>query len=180
MRDFFYNKGDVLLAVLIILAAAFVIYLRVGVIMDYSPFGNLGEGLLTPPSANGESAAVDSDAEANEGADVTVTEPEEPAQNETTNPPTTAGTTGEEPVPEEEPGQSEPPPQSGQPVQIVVNSGDAASTIADKLLAAGAITDKQAFLSDVIAQGADSKLKTGTFTIPAGARHSDIIAILVG
>ena len=86
---------------------------------------------------------------------------------------------------QDEPGQTEEPPEQspGQTapaaVQITVNAGDSASTIADKLLAAGAITDKQAFLADVVAQGADSRLRAGTFTIPAGSSHLEIIAILV-
>ena len=51
MRDFFYNKGDVLIAALIILVAACVIYIRVGIIMDYPPSGE--NGLLPLPSLFG-------------------------------------------------------------------------------------------------------------------------------
>ena len=58
MRDFFYSKGDIFIAVLIILVAVFIIYLRVGVIMGYDPFGG-GEGsLLQAPPAGTEPATT--------------------------------------------------------------------------------------------------------------------------
>ena len=179
MRDFFYNKGDVFIAVLIILIAAFVIYLRVGVIMDYSASGGKGESLLPMPPAIGEWGGRPSAVGADEGS----------GQNDTgdnaTDPSTlseTNGQAGQTPAEQEQPPASS--VQVGQPpassVQITVSAGDAASTIADKLLAAGAITDKQAFISEVLSQGADSKLKIGTFTIPTGSTVSEIITILVG
>jgi len=181
MRDFFYNKGDILIAIFIILVAAFIIYLRVGVIMDYSATGENGGSLLPKPPSVDEiidyvtgsetagAAGQEGEAASEPPADTTT-----PAQEETP------------PVQSEEEPQAEPPPAEDPPsgqtgsVQIVVDAGDAASIIADKLLNAGAITDKQAFLADVAAQGADSRLKMGTFSIPAGASHADIIAILTG
>jgi len=162
MRDFFYSKGDVFLAVLIILIAAFVIYVRVSVIMDYSatgdnranlfPFGpstteGTGDGGRTVGPHPGEAPPADTDP--------AVTQPQE-----------------QEPPAEEDPGATE--------IQITVSAGDAASTIADKLFAAGLIMDRPAFLEVVMTQGADSKLKTGTFTIPMGAGNEEIIAILTG
>lgn len=192
MRDFFYNKGDIFIAVLIILAAAFVIYLRVGVIMDYSASGDNSGSLLPMPPTIGEvidqvtggsaaeGNAQDNDgAEGNGGADQTQPQQQENDQS--------AVSQQEGNPPEQNPPEQNPPEQnedtpsqgSGQ-IQITVNAGDAASTIADKLLTAGAITDKQAFLADVMEQRADSRLKMGTFTIPAGASHSDIIKILTG
>ena len=170
MRDFFYNKGDVFIAVMIILAAAFVIYVRVGVIMNYPP--DEGGGLLPMPSfLEGEDQAATS---SNEGGPVV---PEDAG----------AGLTPTEQTPLVEPEQIVEPEQTVEPeqpvvpqtVQITVNAGEAANTIADKLLAAGAITDTKAFLTDVVAQGADSRLKSGTFTIPVGSSHLEIIAILV-
>ena len=191
MRDFFYNKGDVLIAILIILIAAFVIYLRVGVIMDYSSTGEKGGSLLPMPPSIEE--VIDS-VTGSGGAGETAQESEDPAAGETTPNPTevTPPAQTEEPVtpaevPAEMPAETTPEPQAenpaaaqGQEKEITVNAGDAASTIADKLLSAGAITDKQAFLSEVMSQGADSKLKMGTFKIPAGATHAEIIKILVG
>ena len=185
MRDFFYNKGDVFIAVLIILVAALVIYLRVGVIMDYSPTGEKGGSMLPSISeildqvtgANTDEEdqpQIENDPPVND-TPATAEEQEPPAQTES--PPVQADP---QPDPPQDPQPENPPQAQPAEIQIVVSAGDAASVIADKLLAAGAITDKQAFISDVIAQGADSKLKVGTFTIPAGSSHSDIIKILIG
>ena len=158
MRDFFYNKGDVLIAILIILVAAFVIYMRVGVVLDYSASGEREGKLLPMPSFFSGLIGRESpdDTEKGQTSGQTVVPPD---QSET--PPVQ-------------------PPSAPAAAQITVVAGDAASTIADKLFDAGAISDKQAFLSEVIAEGADSKLKTGTFTIPAGATYKEIIKILVG
>ncbi|MCL1896797.1 MAG: hypothetical protein FWG03_09650 [Clostridiales bacterium] len=217
MRDFFYNKGDVFIAVLIILAAAFVIYMRVGVIMDYSASGSNGGSLLPMPSAIGDWGDQAPVVEADEGSGQNgmgdgAGDP--PLQPDATQPDTAQPDAGQPEAGQPDagqPGASQPgqgegqdgeessmtaleaeqvggssgqpgqtPGPSGPSVQITVEAGDAASTIADKLLAAGAISDKQAFLSEVAAQGADSKLKIGTFTIPKGSTVSEVIAILVG
>ena len=193
MRDFFYNKGDVFIAVLIILIAAAVIYMRVGVIMEYSASGGKDGGWFQLPSAlieikeklSGKPAEVTG---VQEGADSaaagtpvqTETPKEAPKEAPVETPPA---------LPEDEPGPAETTPATPATpttpttpatIQITIEAGDAASTVADKLFAAGAITDKQAFLAEVMAQGADSKLKIGTFVIPAGSSHADIIKILVG
>ena len=173
MRDFFYNKGDVLIAILIILVAATVIYFRVGIVMGNPDPGERIRDFfssLNLPGQSGEPA-------------VTVTEGDE--EQEAASPEDTAPPTQEDPAPVDEPaGQDNEPEEQAPPpsadVTITINAGDAASIIADKLLAAGAISDKQAFLAEVEAQGAASKLKQGTFTIPAGSSISDIIKILVG
>jgi hypothetical protein len=178
MRDFFYNKSDVLIAILIILIAAFVIYTRVGVIMDYPSKAAGGEGTGYLPGiqdvltgsedadtdADKDEAAFSEDApDADVPADEPVTPPSEDVPDETVTPP-------DPPV----------PPESTTEVSITVSAGDVGSTIADKLVAAGAITDKAAFLAEVATQHADTKLKQGTFKIPAGSTLSDIVKILVG
>lgn len=35
LKDFFYNKNDILVVLIILAAAAFIIYTRIGVILDY-------------------------------------------------------------------------------------------------------------------------------------------------
>jgi len=199
MRDFFYNKGDVFIAVLIILIAAFVIYIRVGVIMDYSASGNSSGGLLPMPPGMGNTDTGQSgggaDANAGAGSDVNAgagAATDQAGQGQDGQTAQTGDASAQSPAAPQtpdvttdsnQPAQTETPPAQ-QPgastVQITVSAGDAASTIADKLLAAGAITDKQAFIAEVLSEGADSKLKMGTFTIPAGSSFADIIKILVG
>jgi len=185
MRDFFYNRGDILVAILIIVVAATVIYFRVGIVMGTDP----GEGLknlFAPLFSSGQSAEETSE-EAVIGDELqeeaVVPEPEQDTTGMTAAAEEDAST---DPIQqaEEPPTQAETPPEQpsagAASVTITVNAGDAASTIGDKLLAAGAISDKQAFLSEVMAQGADSRLRQGTFTIPAGSAIKDIIALLVG
>ncbi|MDR3364624.1 MAG: hypothetical protein LBS91_06735 [Clostridiales Family XIII bacterium] len=179
MRDFFYNKSDVLIATVIILVAAFVIYTRVGVIMGYPGLGAKGDGVesVSPPvyaeTENGALGTDATDAPVDGGAEAQPVQPSaEPGQQPETAP------LGQQPADMGQPPAQ--PTQSAASVTITVSAGDAASAIADKLLAAGAISDKQAFLSEVMAQGADSKLKMGTFTIPAGSANADIVAILAG
>ena len=186
MRDFFYNKGDVLIAVLIILVAAFVIYLRVGVIMDYSASG--GSLLPNPLAALGSAADKDDDdaddvddsADQDSVGDAALgvppaepadggAEPAEPAADEPAEIPP-EDLQMDEPEPE--------PPPPPQEVQITVSAGDNGGIIADKLIAAGLITDKQGWISDLVASGADRNVKQGTFTIPTGSSHSEIIEIL--
>jgi len=164
MRDFFYNKGDVFIAVLIILIAAFVIYIRVGVIMDYSATGD-NRASLWPFGSGPSTSETTGDGGRNPGPHPGEAPPED--EDPVVTPPVE-----EDPPIVYDPGATE--------IQITVNAGDAASTIADKLFAANLIMDRPAFLDAVMTQGADSLLKTGTFTIPMGASNEEIIAILTG
>lgn len=191
MRDFFYNKNDVIVAVVIILIAAFVIYMRVGIIMDY-PSRAAGEEksflqTLLWWDKDGDRATVSSDKDADRSPVV-----EAPVQPEVEKPvvtPKPDPVTPEVEVPVD-PVVADPPatvdPEPTQPiipqseVTITVVAGDVGSTIGDKLVSAGAITDRAAFLAEVAAQGADTKLKQGTFKIPAGSTMAEIVKILVG
>ena len=186
MRDFFYNKGDVLIAILIILAAVFVIYMRVGVIMDYSATGKGGSSVLPSlssiftgdteePAENPANEPIDAN---DTSADIPpVVEPVDSAGDAADEQPADEPAVYQEEPVQEPPPEPEPPP-SGE-MQITVNAGDSGGAIADKLIAAGAITDKQGWIDDLIAAGADTKVKQGTFKIPAGSTHADIIAILI-
>jgi len=176
MRDFFYNKGDVLITVLIVLVAATVIYFRVGVIKGDADPGERLKGWFSPLFSLGQAAE-----EPEYVAEESQVQAEPPAPAETQPEQTPA-------VPEqtvtEDPAIEEPPPEApavtAADAKITINAGDTASAIADKLLEAGAIPDKQAFLDEVHARDAASRLKQGSFTIPAGSSTSDIIGILTG
>jgi len=186
MRDFFYNKGDVLITILIVLVAATVIYFRVGVVMgDSDPGERIKNFFVTLISSSQTAEEPLPDAQAGEDGQGSAQEDEPGGQTETPAQ-DTADTQQETPPPaDEDPGAQETPPPEEPDVTtagttITINAGDSASTIADKLLSAGAITDKQAFLAEVSAQKADSRLKQGTFSIPEGSSMNDIIAILTG
>ncbi|HWI66479.1 MAG TPA: hypothetical protein VNT75_32015 [Symbiobacteriaceae bacterium] len=63
-------------------------------------------------------------------------------------------------------------------INITVDDGDAASTIADKLKARGLIANTDQFLARVTELGADTSLKAGTFSIPTGAPLDAVIKAL--
>ncbi|GHU62185.1 hypothetical protein AGMMS49983_03180 [Clostridia bacterium] len=196
MKDFFYNKSDVLIAILIILVAAFVIYTRVGIIMDYPSKMAGGEGNTYMPDiqdvltdglggdrTHTTGGGLPDDVVTNDVTPAVTAESPETA--ETTDDAWTAVTPADEDEPAEvvTPAETVTPPAPGTPqvdTSITVSPGDVGSVIGDKLVAAGAITDKSAFLAEVTAQGADSKLKSGMFKIPAGATLAEIVKILVG
>ena len=131
MRNFIYNKSDILVALAIILVALVIIFFRVNALMDFS-----GRGTAEVPVS-------------------------------------TAGVTTEE----ENTGEGE---ETGPvPTSFKVESGATSDSIAEDLVSAGFISSADEFLAEVSAQGAETKLKTGTFVIPVGSNVSDIVKILV-
>jgi hypothetical protein len=185
MRDFLYNKSDVLVALLIIIVAAFVIFSRVGVLMNFSEAPGRGSGNYAAPvlpaggepgaSASGEADAIgDGLALAGDAA--------EPGGG-------TAGggiVSGDGAAETGAGGVSAAAADAGtgtggalgEMVTFSISAGDSASKIADNLLAAGLIENKQAFLSEVVAQKADTLLLIGSYQIPTGSTLAEIVDIL--
>lgn len=152
IKDIFYNKNDVLIALVIVLVAGYVIVDRIGVIMDYP-------SMLTATAAeqNGEVVPETPDIEepATDGDDPAV---DPPATN-----PVAEQTTGEPTV---------------QQVSIHIEYGATGSQIAQKLVDAGLLENTAAFYSAVSAAGADTKLQAGSFKIPSNATPAQIIQII--
>lgn len=48
LRDFFYNKNDIVVALLILIIAAALIYFRINAIMDYPSTVTANQGAPTP------------------------------------------------------------------------------------------------------------------------------------
>jgi len=161
LRDFFYNKSDLLVALAIILVAAIVILSRVNAIMNY-PDTREAETQTAQSddvSATGETEVTDELVAADEAA----------ASGD-------AAASGEEVAgADEQTAQQEPPAT----VEFIISAGESAGKIAENLHAQGLIEDESGFLAELVAQGADTKLKIGTFTIPSGASVSEIIQILI-
>lgn len=63
-------------------------------------------------------------------------------------------------------------------ISFTVSSNQTADSIGQALADAGLVTDKQTFITAVNAADAATRLKTGTFTIPAGSSPEQIVAIL--
>jgi hypothetical protein len=161
MRNFLYNKSDILIAIIIIAAAAIIIWTRVDAIMgsdeeSSDPAQNVAAEDLPAPDTETSEGAVDASAE---GGETPLPD------GETVNPDGSA-TDGEAPV------------EGGEPIEFTVEVGSAASTVADDLESSGLIEASDAFLSELTAQNAETKLKAGTFEIVPGTSVSDIVKTL--
>ncbi len=68
---------------------------------------------------------------------------------------------------------------AAQDVTVTVVQNDTVTIIAQSLVDAGAITDAQQFIDAVNAAGAATKLKFGTYKIPAGATVEEILQMMM-
>jgi hypothetical protein len=169
MRSFLYNKSDILIAVIIIAVAAVIIWSRVDAIMG----SDAGTGNEENPSITGEELPPpdvenpDGDVEA-----PPVVEDGQPDGGETPPegeaPPEGEGTTEGTEVPD----------TGGEPIEFTVEVGSAASVVAEDLASAGLVETSEAFLNELKAQNAETKLKAGTFEIVPGTAVSEIVKTL--
>jgi len=169
IKDFIYNFNDLVVAVLILLIACGVIVWRVADIMDYPEYLAAQVAATTvekAPETEVDFTGVDLDPVA--VADITanpeeittdVTQPEETTASEETTPAAPAAATGD--------------------TKISIPSGSYASQVADILYSNGLITSTKDFLALLASRKADTKLKAGDFTIPAGSTMDAIIDILI-
>lgn len=67
----------------------------------------------------------------------------------------------------------------GQEVQIVIDEGSDAYSVASTLYSAGIIESQEEFVNQMIKEGADSKLKSGAYAFTVGQDYSSIIAQLI-
>ncbi|MDR1292886.1 MAG: hypothetical protein LBJ91_05810 [Clostridiales Family XIII bacterium] len=165
MRNFLYNKSDILIAIIIIAAAAIIIWSRVDAIMG----SDEGDDGASPAVAAGEELPAP-DVETSEGAVVE------------TPPPEGGEVAGETPVdggealdPDGEATDGEAPVEDGESIEFTVEVGSAASTVADDLASSGLVESSEAFLNELTAQNAETKLKAGTFEIVPGTSVADIV-----
>ena len=130
IRDIIYNVSDILVTLLIIIAALILISWRVSAIMHYGTPDDTGSGTQV------EETDGSSDAESND------------SDSQTKAP---SGT---------------------------VSANQSAQAIGQALASAGLVTDSQTFINAVNAAGAATRLKVGSFTIPAGSTPEQIVVIL--
>ncbi len=171
IKDLIYDYNDIFLALLIIAAAAAIIFWRVTDIMAYPKY-------LSAKEPAQQSANVDF-------SDVDLTQ--QNVEEFNTNPGSVDSQTGEAQQGET----AQQPEETGEPregtgaaaittedVTITIPSGSAGSTIAQILVDAKVISTKDAFLNMVEEMGVAGRLKAGTFTIPAGSDLAEIIEII--
>lgn len=149
MRNFIYNKSDIIVAVLIIVVALIIIFFRVNAIMN---FGDSKTVAADPTNATSSPSAI----EDSDSADADTTENVDPPADGDNNNDTT----------------------STEDVSLKIESGSSTGSIANDLVDKGLVASADEFKKEVSAQKAETKLKAGTFNIPAGSSVADIVKIL--
>jgi hypothetical protein len=167
IKDFIYDKNDLLIALLIVAVAAYIILAKIDVIMAYPQTliaeGSAGSGniMVTPPDTSVKPPkTLEGDGRETE-ADPGQTEV--PPDTGDDNPPTSSQTTGEPTISQ---------------VSIYIEYGATGSEIAQLLIDSGLIDSKQVFYDAVTAAGADTRLQAGNFKIPSNANPAEIIKII--
>ncbi|MDR2162691.1 MAG: endolytic transglycosylase MltG [Clostridiales Family XIII bacterium] len=170
MRNFLYNKSDILIALIIIAVAAIIIWTRVDAIMS------AGDGEKGSPAATSEESSNTPPAPDTNETQQPITESEAPPDEATPPADDESSPDGEGEVTADE---GNPPedeaPADEDPVEFTVEVGSAASTVAEDLEASGLVESAGAFLDELKAQGAEKKLKAGTFKIKPGTSMADIV-----
>lgn len=181
IKDLIYDYNDIFVALFIIALAGAIIMWRVSDIMAYPEylaskerqtsadvdFSDVDLSLSDVEEFNEDPGEFNSDGDAS-GA-------EQPEGNGQT--------------PSGQPAEAAQPPQqaaenpatghvAGEDFKISIPSGASAAKIGEILKEAGCVSDPDAFVEAVIASGLDSKLKAGSFTIPAGSSMGEIVNIL--
>jgi septal ring-binding cell division protein DamX len=160
MRNFLYNKSDILAAAVIIIVAIIIIWSRIDAILDSDNVASTKTPAKTTQET-GEDAAVDP----NLPADDNTVQPS--GDDATVNP--DEGTATEEPTNT---------PAAGEVVTFKVKSGMASGQIATALKEAGLIASTEEFNKAINDKNVATKLKAGTFKIPAGSSIDQIVEIL--
>jgi hypothetical protein len=169
MKDFIYGKSDVLVALLIIAIAGTVIFTRVNAIMEYP--SRAAAAIEQSEEADGENdadtgAAADSADESD--SDSAQSGSDDSKDSNSTQSGNNSNASGSD--------QSSP---TVSPVTFVIANGEPTSAIADRLVSAKLVENRQAFLNAVEAKSAETRLRAGTFTIPAGATPEQIVDVLI-
>ena len=183
IKDFIYDKNDLLIALAIVVLAGFVIGDRIGAIMDYP-------SMLTAQAAEQPAVILPEDPGGGTGTDDPFGEGEGSEGAGTTGEGSEGtGTTGEgsegtgtEGAGTEGGSGGVAGQTAGEPtvqqVSIFIEYGSAGSQIAQLLVDAGLISEPAVFYQAVEAAGADTKLQAGSFKIPSNATPEEIVRII--
>ncbi len=153
IKDFLYNINDVVIALIIVLLAALLIISRINVVMDYPK-------TLLAASSSESTESVDTDGDGGNG--------EVSADGEA---PGTEGD-GSESI------SGEVSADGTYPHSLYVAYGESMESIGQSLVNLGLFSSVEEFSSAVSAAGAETRLQSGTFTIPQNATPEEVISIL--
>ncbi len=183
IKDFIYDKNDLLVALIIVAVAAFVIMSRVEVIMAYPT--SLEAELYAAADNVSTDVPPKSEIPSSTGED----DPADTDPDQETDPDGLASDSGDdsEGDADDQPEQgSAPEPQTNNPptddnvgsISIYIEYGATGSQIAQLLVDAGLIANREIFYDAVTTAGADTKLQAGNFKIPSNATPAEIIRII--
>lgn len=159
LKDIFYDKNDILIALIIISVAAIVIVGRIDSILAY------------PASLSVEATSVD------EPVIYSNSDTEEDTQNDTENDTNLPDST--ENTDEQATDTNKDNSESNNKNHIInIEFGSNGDQIADILIKEGLIQSKQEFYNAVTTAGADTKLQAGSFIIPANSTPAEVVAII--
>ncbi len=170
-KDLIYDYNDIVLAIIIIIVAGAVIFWKVSDIMAYPTFAKNQD--------NNTQSEVEIDPSSLEKTDVDpIVAPGADIEGQEENQGGSETQQGGESQGQTQSG-SETQPQTGltKDVKFTVPSGYVSSKIATKLENEG-ICKAEDFTSAVTTLNAETKLRAGDFTIPAGSTAEDIVKII--
>ena len=150
IKDFIYDKSDIVVALVIIAIASAVIVSRIDAIVSYP--ASFSADAAEPPVTSGQ------------------VEYEYPTDSAIKNPEDGSGeNTGDAPATEEE----------IEMFAIYINYGEPLQVIADKFTTVGLFETSEDFFDAVEAANAGTQIKTGNFIIPSNAKPEEIMEIIV-
>lgn len=170
LKDFIYDKNDILIALMIILIAGFAMFNRIDTIMTYPT--TMAAEMLTGGSKAKPPAVDTSESDDPEGSDT-----ENGSQGTNSDGDAGSAVSG---AAVSNPTGGAIYDKSGNLVNhsLYVNPGDSAAKIGDNLAELKIAESREEFVNAVNAAGVASKLKSGTFIIPSNATLEQAIAIL--
>jgi hypothetical protein len=180
IKDFLYDKNDVLVALIILSLAAFVILSRVDIIMAYPErmaLASLPENNQTlPPQERPPLSAI-----GEENGEITGEENSENGEGNGENGEGN-GETGENgEYPYAEPNGNE-DPNGTEPVTgaftLYIASGQSMAVVGRNLVSLGLFESEQQFSAALITNNAAHRVRAGNFIIPRGSSHEDVIRII--
>ena len=167
LKDVFYDMNDILVAIIIVVVAAFVIVGKIDVILDYPT--TLAAEIQTPgekqqtiyaeqPQDDGQNTSQENDTQGDDGQENDAQKNDENSSQDTP-----AGAQ-----------QNETPDN----YSVYINPGSTGAQIADVLISVGLFENRQQFYDAVSAAGAEGKLRAGNFIIPSDATPAQVVSII--
>ena len=184
LKDIFYDKNDFIVALVLVIIGGFIISNQVDAIMSYPE--QLAEQLQQEQLEQEQLQQEQEGSAAKPEGDEEIADPSGEGQGEIQSPETQDPPVVSDPEPVTPPVQ-EPEPQTPTTSTefktavdrtVEIPSGAYSQKIAQILSDAGVVPSQEAFLKTVNDAGLETKLKAGTFKIPAGSTLDDVVKIV--